>query len=85
MACYWGHSPVRLTRAQLLAWALIVAVLGFAATGCRHTAEPGVSVDHRVGVIYINTSIPSHFQICDGPDGACLPVASIRELSRRLR
>lgn len=85
MACYWGQSPTQVTRAQLLAWAALVAVLGFAASGCRHAAEPGVTVDHRVGVIYISASIPNHFQICDGPHGACLPVSAVRDLSRRVR
>lgn len=86
MACAWGHSPTRLTRAQLLAWAALVAVLGFAATGCaERSGASGVRVDHTVGVIYIERRIPAHFSICDGPDGSCLPVSAIRELSRRLR
>jgi hypothetical protein len=86
MACYWGQTPARVTRYQLLAWAALVAMLGFASTGCADRAGTrGVRVDHAVGVIYIDRSIPSHFSICDGPDGSCLPVSAIRELSRRLR
>jgi hypothetical protein len=89
VACYWGQ-PTVITPGRYLAFVALViavasAIIGFAAANAPRPGSPGVRVDHVVGVIYIERSIPAHFSICDGPDGACLPVGAVRALSRNLR
>lgn len=79
MALTWGHR----SRRSLPWWVAVLLLAAVSVAGAQQVHH--VLVDPVEKRLVIAPTVPGDYRICDGLDGACVPVSSLRAATAGLR
>lgn len=83
MGIYLGSEPSRVTLRQALLVHLVLALVLWGVATAQgqpvRASLQGLYVDVGAKRIVVLPSVTSDWRVCDGGDGACVPVGALRE------